>query len=155
MRIAKVDMLGMGEPFNGRRRSCAAVTFSPETSRGSRHGKCREFLVEIPCPSVPWFFGFPWLIFNKEFPWLFWRFLFLFQGICGFGKERKSFVNLRVFLGKNQKIKERKDRVLPFLFPQEMKLESAQNFSRLISRRFSPDALRLQIAEFHGIIFSL
>ena len=30
-------------------------------------------------------------------------FLSLFQGICGFGKERKSLVNLRVFLDNNQK----------------------------------------------------
>ena len=35
--------------------------------------------------------------------------------------------------------------ILLFLFPQQTKVESAQNFSRLISRRFSPDALQLQM----------
>ena len=25
-----------------------------------------------PCPSFPWFLGFPWLILRREFPWLFW-----------------------------------------------------------------------------------
>ena len=42
---------------------------------------------------------------------VFLAFSLLFQRICGFGKERKSLVNLRVFLDKNQKVKERKDRV--------------------------------------------
>ena len=58
---------------------------------------------DIPCPSIPWFLGFPWLILSKEFPWLFWYFLCLFQGFCGFGSERKSLVNLRFFLGKTEK----------------------------------------------------
>ena len=57
------------------------MKFSPETVRGSRHGKCREISGEI----------------------------------------------------------------LLLLFPQETKLESTQNFSRLISRHFSPDALQLQM----------
>ena len=47
------------------------------------------------CPSIPWFLGFPWLTSSKEFPWLFWYFLCLFQ--------RKSLVNLSFFLGKTQK----------------------------------------------------
>ena len=37
------------------------------------------------------------------FPWLFWYFLCLFQGLCGFGSDRKSLVNLRLFLGKAEK----------------------------------------------------
>ena len=57
----------------------------------------------LPCPSFPWFLGFPWLILSKEFPWLNWYFLCLFQGFCGFGSERKSLVNLRFFLGKTEK----------------------------------------------------
>ena len=58
----------------------------------------------LPCPSVPWFFGFPWLIFNKEFPWLFWRFLFLFQAICGFGGEKilGKFEGFSLIKPKNQ-----------------------------------------------------
>ena len=32
-----------------------------------------------PCPSVPRFFGFPWLILSKEFPWLFLLFLCFFS----------------------------------------------------------------------------
>ena len=59
----------------------AAVKFSPETTRGSHHEKCREITGEI----------------------------------------------------------------LLFLFPQETKSKSALNFSRLISRYFSPDSLQLQM----------
>ena len=56
-----------------------------------------------PCPSFPWFFGFPWLISSKEFPCLFSYFLCIFRGLCGFGGERKSLVKLRFFLGKTEK----------------------------------------------------
>ena len=38
--------------------------------------------------------------------------------------------------------------ILLLLFPQETKLESAQNFSRRISRHFSRDVLRLQMPNF-------
>ena len=62
----------------------AAVKFSPETVRGSCHGKRREISGEI----------------------------------------------------------------LLLLFPQETKLESAQNFSRQISRHFSRDVLQLQMPNF-------
>ena len=37
---------------------------------------------------------------------------------------------------------------LLFLFHQETQLESAQNFSRQISRHFSPDVLQLQMPNF-------
>ena len=37
---------------------------------------------------------------------------------------------------------------LLFLFPQEMQLKSAQNFSRQISRHFSTDTLQLQMPAF-------
>ena len=56
-----------------------------------------------PCPSFPWFFGFPWLILSKEFPWLFHGFLCLFQGFRGFGRDRKSLVILRFSLIKTKK----------------------------------------------------
>ena len=38
--------------------------------------------------------------------------------------------------------------ILLLLFPQETKLESAWDFSQLISRLFSPDALKLQKPNF-------
>ena len=38
--------------------------------------------------------------------------------------------------------------ILLLIFPQEMKLESAWDFSRQISRHFSPDALQLQMPNF-------
>ena len=62
-------------------------------------------MVHLPCPSFPWFFGIPWLILSKEFPWLFVRFLWFFQGFSGFGGGQNSLVNLRVFLGKPEKSK--------------------------------------------------
>ena len=65
----------------------------------------------IPCPSFPWLFGFPWLILSKELPWLFWCFLCILQRICGFGRERKSLVELRGFLGKSKNTKEKTDRL--------------------------------------------
>ena len=75
-------------------------------------GKITE---DVPCPSVPWFFGIPWLILSKGFPWLFVLFLCIFQGFSGFAGDTKSLVNLRFFLGKTQNQgkegqgKERKD----------------------------------------------
>ena len=56
----------------------------------------------LPCPSFPWLFGFPWLILSKEFPCLFGRFPWHFQGFRGFGREGKSLVNLGVFLDKTE-----------------------------------------------------
>ena len=52
-----------------------------------------------PCPSIPWFLGFPWFILSKEFPCLFWYFLCFFQGFCGFGSERKSLVPEKLDFG--------------------------------------------------------
>ena len=46
------------------------------------------------------------------------------------------------------KSREISDEILLLLFPQEMKLESAQKFSRLISRQFSRDVLQLQMPNF-------
>ena len=43
------------------------------------------------------------------------------------------------------KCREISGEMLLFLFPQEMKLESAQNFARQISRHFSRDFLQLQM----------
>ena len=71
----------------------------------------------LPCPSIPWFLGFPWLILSKEFPWLFWYFLCLFQGFCGFGSERKSLVNLRFFLGETEKTRNGRTGWFQFLVP--------------------------------------
>ena len=48
------------------------------------------------------FFGFPWLIISREFPCLFGRFPWHFQGFRGFGREGKSLVNLGVFLAKTE-----------------------------------------------------
>ena len=46
------------------------------------------------------------------------------------------------------KCREISGEILLFLFPQETKLESAWNFSRQISRHFSPDASQLQMPNF-------
>ena len=46
------------------------------------------------------------------------------------------------------KCREISGEILLLLFPQETKLESAQNFSRLISRHFSRDVLQLQMPNF-------
>ena len=48
----------------------------------------------------------------------------------------------------SEKCREISGAFLLFLFPQETKLESAQNFSRQISRHFSPDPLQLQKPNF-------
>ena len=57
--------------------SCRAVC--PRDTRPVAHGfflrSCALSFPEKPCPSIPWFLGFPWLILSKEFPWLFWYFL--------------------------------------------------------------------------------
>ena len=94
--------------------------------------------VPLPCPSSPCFFGkrqgkppkkqgffIPTEPLN---PWK--------------RREKRSKKTRNSSQGektRNSK-KTRKDRV-----PQETKLESAKNFSRQISRHFSPDALQLQI----------
>ena len=46
------------------------------------------------------------------------------------------------------KCREISGEILRFPFPLETKLESAQKFSRQISRHFSPDALQLQMPNF-------
>ena len=46
------------------------------------------------------------------------------------------------------KCREISGEILLLLFPQETKLESAQNFSRRISRHFSRDVLQLQVPNF-------
>ena len=46
------------------------------------------------------------------------------------------------------KCREISGEILLLLFPQETKLESAQNFSRRISRHFSRDVLQLQMPNF-------
>ena len=46
---------------------------------------------------LSFFFEIPWLIFSKEFPWIFVRLLWFFQRFSGFGRGQKSLVNLRVF----------------------------------------------------------
>ena len=70
--------------------------------------------VSEPCPSFPWFFfGIPWLILSKEFPWLFVHFLWFFQGFSGFGRGCKSLVYLRVFLGKHRKSRKGRTRKSP------------------------------------------
>ena len=55
---------------------------------------------KVPCPSFPCLFGFPWLILSKESPCSNESFLFIFQGFRGYGRSRKSLVNLRFFLDK-------------------------------------------------------
>ena len=46
------------------------------------------------------------------------------------------------------KCREISGEILLLLFPQETKLENAQNFSRQISRHFSRDVLQLQMPNF-------
>ena len=108
----------------------------------------------LPCPSVPWFWGFPWLIFNKEFPWLFWHCLFLFQGICGFGRERKPLVNLRVFLDKTKKSRNGRTGFAKVRKVAERKFPEFFEFSsRILPRillRISPNFSRIFRASFRG-----
>ena len=72
----------------------------------------------LPCASIPWFLGFPWLTL-RNFLGYFGIFC-LFQGFCGFGSERKSLVNLRFFLGKREKARNgrtgRERKISPKLF---------------------------------------
>ena len=49
-------------------------------------------------------------IVRKEFPWLFWCFLRLFQGFCGFGWDSKSLVIVKLSLLKPKKAKENQKR---------------------------------------------
>ena len=46
-------------------------------------------------------------------------FLKLFPVFSGFGRDRKSLLNLQVFLGKNRKSKERKDKVRLNIFERD------------------------------------
>ena len=53
---------------------------------------------------------------------------------------------------RHEKCREISGEILLFLFPQETKLESAQQFSRLISRHFSQDTLQVQMPNFMAFL---
>ena len=55
-----------------------------------------------PCPSFPWLFGFPWLIFYQGISLLEWGFSLFSRDFQAFGRDGKSLVNLEVFLGKTE-----------------------------------------------------
>ena len=59
------------------------------TDVANRYGEGSEMLVS--CPSFSWSFGFPWFILSKE---LLGKLMFslLFQGFCGFRKERDPWL---------------------------------------------------------------
>ena len=57
-----------------------------------------------PCPSFPWFFGIPWLILSKEFPWLFCAFSLVFSMVfVGSAWDKNPWLIWGFFLGKTEK----------------------------------------------------
>ena len=66
-------------------RPCRWGAISEETKGPGKQGGGSWYSHGRPCPSFPWFFGFPRQILNKEIPWLFWCFLCLFQGFVDSG----------------------------------------------------------------------
>ena len=62
---------------------------------------------DSPCPSFPWFFGFPWLILSKGFPWLICCFLLLPRVLEG-SEGRTILGYLGGFRWQSRKTKEKR-----------------------------------------------
>ena len=69
----------------------------------------------------------------------------VFQGFSEFGREQKSLVDLRVFLGKTEKSRKRKDReAISNLF---RKIETVDDYSNQIDILLKPESTKYNLRE--------
>ena len=82
----------------------------------------------MPCPSFPWLFGFPWLIFSKEFPC--WAFSLVLPGfLCVWWGKKILGKCFKFSLAKTQQPRKRRTRCCILLLNTSREEKNAPNLS--------------------------